>query len=219
VQNYYAYSPYGETTPTTIDDGNSSEYTGRENDMTGVYYYRARYFDPVLKRFISADPIGLAGGLNFYGYVGENPISYTDPFGLDVKITIKRDTYTDDSVTSTIIVTSDNKGGGFSGNTLETATAGLKGDKSPIAPGTYNARVRNSHVGKRIELEDVDNFKNVQIHVGNTSDDVEGCFAVGQSRKTNEVKNSAAAMKKILKIIKKDGTGNISVQVIGPSVK
>ncbi|MEQ1741238.1 MAG: RHS repeat-associated core domain-containing protein, partial [Candidatus Nitrotoga sp.] len=74
VQNYYAYSPYGETTPSANDDGNSSEYTGRENDLTGVYYYRARYFDPVLKRFISADPIGLGGGVNFYGYVGGNPV-------------------------------------------------------------------------------------------------------------------------------------------------
>ncbi len=82
VQNYYAYSPYGETTPSANDDGNSSVYTGRENDLTGVYYYRARYFDPVLKRFISGDPIGLVGGLNFYTYVGENPVSFVDPFGL-----------------------------------------------------------------------------------------------------------------------------------------
>ena len=51
VQNYYAYSPYDETTPSANDDGNSSEYTGRENDLTGTYYYRARYFDPILKRF------------------------------------------------------------------------------------------------------------------------------------------------------------------------
>ena len=82
VQNYYGYSPYGETTPSASDDGNSSEYTGRENDSTGVYYYRARYFDPVLKRFISAYPIGLGGGVNFYGYVEGNPVSFTDPKGL-----------------------------------------------------------------------------------------------------------------------------------------
>ena len=82
VQNYYAYSPYGETTPSASDDGNSSEYTGRENDLTGTYYYRARYFDPVLKRFISADPIGMAGGLNFYQYVGGNPVTRRDPLGL-----------------------------------------------------------------------------------------------------------------------------------------
>ncbi|CAH1090967.1 RHS repeat-associated core domain-containing protein [Candidatus Nitrotoga sp. 1052] len=82
VQNYYAYSLYGETTPSTNDDGNSSEYTGRDNDSTGVYYYRARYFDPMLKRFISADPIGIAGGLNLYAYVGGDPLSWVDPLGL-----------------------------------------------------------------------------------------------------------------------------------------
>ncbi|MFZ1548664.1 MAG: RHS repeat-associated core domain-containing protein, partial [Candidatus Nitrotoga sp.] len=42
---------------------------------------RARYFDPVLKRFISADPIGLGGGVNRYTYVGGNPISRVDPDG------------------------------------------------------------------------------------------------------------------------------------------
>lgn len=91
VQNYYAYSPYGETTPSANDDGNSSEYTGRENDLTGNYYYRARYFDPVLKRFISADPIGLEGGINQYNYVNGNPVNYVDPYGLrDVDVYIWR---------------------------------------------------------------------------------------------------------------------------------
>ena len=64
------------------DDGNSIQYTGRENDGTGLYFYRARYYDPVLKRFVSEDPIGTRAGLNFYGYVGGNPISYADPLGL-----------------------------------------------------------------------------------------------------------------------------------------
>lgn len=82
IGRVYAYSPYGETVALGPDGGNSLQYTGRENDGTGLYYYRARYYDPVLKRFISEDPIGLAGGENFYGYVGGNPISFTDPFGL-----------------------------------------------------------------------------------------------------------------------------------------
>jgi RHS repeat-associated protein len=81
IQNWYRYSPYGETTTTANDEGNSSEYTARENDSTGLYYYRARYYDPVLKRFISEDPIGLAGGINTYAYVHGNPLSHTDPSG------------------------------------------------------------------------------------------------------------------------------------------
>jgi RHS repeat-associated protein len=81
IQNFYAYTPYGEVQPLGPDDNNPIQYTARENDQTGLYYYRARYYDPVLKRFISEDPIGLGGGLNPYAYVGGNPISYTDPTG------------------------------------------------------------------------------------------------------------------------------------------
>lgn len=59
------------------------DYTGRERDPdTGLIYYRARYYDPQLGRFISEDPIGLRGGNNFYSYVDNNPILSTDPSGL-----------------------------------------------------------------------------------------------------------------------------------------
>lgn len=58
------------------------QFTGRENDGTGLYYYRARYFSPTLQRFISEDPIKFAGGLNLYSYVENNPIMDSDPFGL-----------------------------------------------------------------------------------------------------------------------------------------
>ena len=58
-------------------------YTGRERDPdTGLMYYRARWYDPEVGRFISEDPIGLAGGINLYAYVGNNPIGFNDPLGL-----------------------------------------------------------------------------------------------------------------------------------------
>ena len=82
VQNGYAYTPYGEVQRVGDDDKNPIQYTGRENDGTGLYYYRARYYDAVLKRFISSDPIGLAGGLNTYTYVNGNPVGDIDPLGL-----------------------------------------------------------------------------------------------------------------------------------------
>jgi len=48
-----------------------------------LYYYRARYYDPALGRFLSADPIGFGGGdTNFYRYVENNPNRFRDPFGL-----------------------------------------------------------------------------------------------------------------------------------------
>lgn len=87
VENYYAYTPYGETLALGPDGGNPVRYTGRENDGagTGLYFYRARYYDPVLKRFISSDPIGLRGGPNIYTYVEGNPVSRTDPDGLQAR--------------------------------------------------------------------------------------------------------------------------------------
>jgi RHS repeat-associated protein len=88
VQNYYTYSPYGETEALGPDEGNSLKYTARESDATGLYYYRARYYDPVLKRFVNEDPIGVAGGWNVYSYVGGNPTFWVDPLGLAGVMTI-----------------------------------------------------------------------------------------------------------------------------------
>jgi len=78
----YAYSAYGEATALGPDGGNSLQYTGRENDGSGLYYYRARYYDPVLKRFVSEDPISLQAGPNFYAYVENSPLNFADPSGL-----------------------------------------------------------------------------------------------------------------------------------------
>ncbi len=59
------------------------EYTGREKDnITGGIFYRARWYDPALGNFLSEDPIGWAGGLNLYSYVGRNRINNRDPRGL-----------------------------------------------------------------------------------------------------------------------------------------
>lgn len=56
-------------------------YTGREPDETGLIYYRARYYDPQIGRFLQRDPIGFAGGLNMYAYVSNNPVNKVDPTG------------------------------------------------------------------------------------------------------------------------------------------
>src|SRR6185436_12945218 len=49
---------------------------------TGLLHYRARSYDPQIGRFISEDPIGLAGGINQFAYVSNNPQNGTDPSGL-----------------------------------------------------------------------------------------------------------------------------------------
>jgi RHS repeat-associated protein len=82
----YTYGPFGET----IASGtlaNSFQYTGRENDSDGLYFYRARYYSPDMGRFLSEDPLQFIGGNNLYAYAVNNPTTYRDPsgqiFGID----------------------------------------------------------------------------------------------------------------------------------------
>jgi RHS repeat-associated protein len=81
IQNQYSYDLYGNTTQSNASFTNPYQYTGREADTAGLYYYRARYYSPAMG-FISEDPAGFAGGqLTFYGYAGGNPVMYRDPSG------------------------------------------------------------------------------------------------------------------------------------------
>jgi RHS repeat-associated protein len=79
----YAYDSFGALTATSGSLTNSFRYTGREFDSeTGLYYYRTRYYDPALGRFSNEDPIQFSGGENFYRYVVNSPLNFTDPYGL-----------------------------------------------------------------------------------------------------------------------------------------
>jgi RHS repeat-associated protein len=53
-----------------------------QQDASGLLYRRNRYYDPATGRFTQEDPIGLAGGLNLYGFANGDPVSYSDPYGL-----------------------------------------------------------------------------------------------------------------------------------------
>jgi RHS repeat-associated protein len=81
----YAYEPFGKANVSGTS-ANTLQYTGRENDGTGLVYYRSRYYHPLLQRFIKEDPTRFDAGLNFYSYVQNNPLKFTDPLGLDVII-------------------------------------------------------------------------------------------------------------------------------------
>ena len=70
---------------TEITNATLDQFTGRENDGLGLYFYRARYYSPTFQRFIAQDPIGFAGGdTNLYAYGLNDPISETDPLGLKI---------------------------------------------------------------------------------------------------------------------------------------
>jgi len=105
-QTTYTYEPFGTTTHTGTTSSNAFQYTGRENDGTGLYYYRARYYHPRAQRFLVEDPysfvslrtssssesvedqIEMASFLaqperqNPYPYVGNAPTNNVDPLGL-----------------------------------------------------------------------------------------------------------------------------------------
>ena len=80
------YGAFGNVLSESLNDAfptNHLKYTGREEDAdTGIYYYRARYYDPSIGRFISEDPLGFEAGVNFYTYVSNNPVNGNDPSGM-----------------------------------------------------------------------------------------------------------------------------------------
>ncbi len=95
----YRYTAFGETTilnaagiPLAASAfGNPYGFTAREMGPEGVpYFYRARYYDPGLRRFVSEDPIGLAGGdANLQRYAANGPVDSIDPFGDTIEPGIK----------------------------------------------------------------------------------------------------------------------------------
>jgi RHS repeat-associated protein len=83
VQTQYTYEPFGNTSVSGSTSANPYQFTGRENDGTGLYFYRARYYDPGTGRFLSEDPTGPEEeGPNLYRYVNNNPATNADPSGL-----------------------------------------------------------------------------------------------------------------------------------------
>ena len=78
-----AYLPFGAAQIRVGTITNNLRFPGQYYDAeTGLHYNWNRYYNPAIGRYISADPIGLEGGLNLYAYVGNDPINVIDPEGL-----------------------------------------------------------------------------------------------------------------------------------------
>ncbi len=86
AEEHNSYRPYGQLHTHTGTADVAYKYTGQERDpSTGLYFYHARYYDPVLGRFLSPDTLvqslGDPQSLNRYAYARNNPVLYTDPTG------------------------------------------------------------------------------------------------------------------------------------------
>ena len=87
LANTYTYDSFGNLTASSGSLTNPFRYTGREFDTeTNLYFYRARYFDQSVGRFLSEDPSSFfSGSLNFYEYVENSPLGFKDPNGLQAQ--------------------------------------------------------------------------------------------------------------------------------------
>jgi RHS repeat-associated protein len=77
----YTYDPFGSVSASGASSANQYQFTGRENDGTGLNYHRARYYSPA-QRFASQDPMRIAGGINLYAYTSDEPVRSSDKLGL-----------------------------------------------------------------------------------------------------------------------------------------
>jgi RHS repeat-associated protein len=85
VVQSYAYDAFGNITSGTPTIAQSYTYRTMDYDPeTGLYFYRARYYDSKAGRFLQRDPIGFAGqDINLFVYAGNNPVNRKDPNGLN----------------------------------------------------------------------------------------------------------------------------------------
>jgi RHS repeat-associated protein len=82
ISTSYTYEPFGTLTNPSATDTNPFQFTGRENDGTGLYFYRARYYSFAYQRFIAQDPRDfLPAGPNLYVYTSNQPTNFLDPSG------------------------------------------------------------------------------------------------------------------------------------------
>jgi RHS repeat-associated protein len=79
------YTPFGEAVPSIQTVENPFRFPGQYYDQeTGLHYNYFRYYDPTTGRYVTPDPIGLAGGINLFVYVRGSPLRWVDPFGLQL---------------------------------------------------------------------------------------------------------------------------------------
>jgi RHS repeat-associated protein len=150
IRTQYSYEAFGKTAASGAPSGNPFQYTGRENDGSGLYYYRARFYNPTSHRFVAEDPLNLVNSQVYandesrepvasllfqdqfrlgdsYGYVVNNPLLYVDPLGLTPSVA----QLIHDVVLGMAGSAIEN---GIDGNPLESTIGGLFGGLAGLVP-------------------------------------------------------------------------------------
>jgi RHS repeat-associated protein len=206
----YTYNSFGLQTNGTGNATNWFRYTARQFDSdTALYYYRARYYDPTTGRFISEDPIRLAGGINVYRYAKANPTNLIDPSGLSaINILVIPGTTTATTTQGILVVQVDGITK-FQGNSLEPSGTDPNGGRL-LPPGVYPAA---PYFSPKLNYNDLllsgtDPMTFVEIHIGNFPRNTEGCILPGLSASPNKVNDSAKAFDKIMNIVNSTQTSD-----------
>jgi RHS repeat-associated protein len=185
--NTYAYDSFGKLVSSTGALTNPFQFTGRESDIeTGLYFYRARYYDSAVGRLLSEDPIGFNGSNDFYVYVLNNPLLWTDPLGL-VHCTYEVANHhyhcVSDDGTQTYDTTRVRSG---NGNCRDNPECSATRNRGPIPPGRYNmggmGNTPNPHRVPRVALApqpgtNTLNRDALEVHQGGPNDSA-GCITI-----------------------------------------
>ena len=210
-------NPAGGTINTGGDVQAGFTGAGGTPNGLGLVYLRNRWYDPQTERFLTQDPMGLGGGLNLYAYAGNNPTSFSDPFGLcptpdgkddgkpcNITLHVQRLTVTSHSTMGRFTLSSNDPGAGLvSGATLEMPEGRDRKGHERIAPGTYVAhRNFGSMPYSALRLMGADradpnpaHVNDILVHSGDYPRNTHGCILVGEAGGTDALARGTSVPK------------------------
>lgn len=193
VENLYQYDAFGNLLEKQEDISNRILYTGQQYDQeTGQYYLRARYYNPVVGRFLQEDSYR-GDGLNLYAYCVNNPVVYYDPSGQQ-KCTKQPDAELDDvkgkKTYQTYTKTNPETGEVYSGRTSGTGTP-----EQNVANRDRNHHMNDKGFGPAVLDESSDNYDAIRGREQNLIDKHGGAKKKG-GKSGNEISGIADKNKK-----------------------